>query len=58
MESYVLRIYRRDGEGRLTGLVERVETQERLAFHSARELWSILHNHALARKKSRRRKSA
>ncbi len=54
----MLRIYRRDGEGRLTGLVERVETQERLAFHSARELWSILHNHALARKKSRRRKSA
>lgn len=41
-ESYIVRVYRRGPEG-LTGLVERVGTEERLAFRSAPELWAILY---------------
>lgn len=57
-QSYVIRIYRQEmlleprrpnGSGRrrhdriaLTGVVERVEHGERLAFHDIEELWTVL----------------
>jgi hypothetical protein len=43
MDSYVVRIYRRDKQ-MLTGLVECVEAHTRLPFHGAEELWAILTN--------------
>lgn len=43
MDSYVVRIYRRDRQT-LTGLVESVDTRTSEPFHSAEELWAILIN--------------
>jgi hypothetical protein len=41
MESYVLRIYRREGS-RIVGLVEQTVNGRQLPFHSAEELWAVL----------------
>lgn len=44
MENYIIRVYRRDiqNSSGVTGLVENVENEERVAFHSLEELCSIL----------------
>ena len=44
MENYIVRVYRRDMQDNheLVGLVENVENEEKLAFHSLEELCSIL----------------
>lgn len=52
MESYVLRIYRRQG-ARIVGLIEHTKNGRRLSFHSAEELWA-----ALARKVGARARPA
>jgi hypothetical protein len=44
MENYIVRVYRRDIQNTcgVTGLVENVENEEKLVFHSLEELCSIL----------------
>jgi hypothetical protein len=44
MDHYIIRIYRRvENDARLlVGTVEEVETQEKRAFSSLQDLWSIL----------------
>lgn len=44
MESYIVRLYRRDAEqtGNLVGLVETVGQQQQRSFHTADELLAIL----------------
>lgn len=44
MESYVVRIYRRDPDDsqRLDGMLEAVESEARHAFHGRDELWALL----------------
>lgn len=44
MESYIVRVYRRDPKepARMSGLVEIVESRARRAFHGSEELWAIL----------------
>ncbi len=44
VESYILRIYRRDEEDlkKLVGLVEIVGLEEKKAFKNIEELWRIL----------------
>ena len=44
MENYIVRVYRRDIQNTcgVTGLVENVENEEKLVFHSLEELLSIL----------------
>lgn len=44
MENYIVRVYRRNIQNtfEVTGLVENVEYEERLVFHSLEELCSIL----------------
>ena len=44
MESYVVRIYRRDGKkpGILIGTVEAAGTDKRMGFSNIEELWEIL----------------
>ena len=44
MENYIVRVYRRDIQNtcRVIGLVENVENEEKLVFHSLEELCSIL----------------
>ena len=41
MESYVLRIHRREGT-RIVGLIEQTANGRQLPFHSAEELWAVL----------------
>ena len=41
MESYVLRIYRREG-ARIVGLIEQTADGCQSSFHSAEELWAVL----------------
>jgi hypothetical protein len=41
MESYVLRIYRREG-ARIVGLIEQTASNQQSSFHSAEELWAVL----------------
>jgi hypothetical protein len=41
MESYVLRVYRRN-RTRIVGLIEQTANGRRLPFHSAEELWRAL----------------
>lgn len=48
MESYVLRVYRRQG-ARIVGLIEHAKNGHRLSFHSAEELWAALARKARAR---------
>ena len=44
MESYVVRIYCRNlqGPSPLAGVVEVVQSGEKLAFHDSQQLWNIL----------------
>lgn len=44
MENYIVRVYRRDRRNThgVVGLVENVENEEKLVFHSLEELCSIL----------------
>jgi len=44
MENYIVRVYRRDVQNmrEVTGLVENVESEEKVVFHSLEELCSIL----------------
>jgi len=44
MENYIVRVYRRDIQDTcgVTGIVENVENEEKLVFHSLEELCSIL----------------
>lgn len=44
MESYIVRVYRRNGKdpANVVGLVEIVETRERKAFKNAMEMWEIM----------------
>lgn len=44
MENYIVRVYRRDIQNTcgVIGLVENVENEEKLVFHSLEELCSIL----------------
>ncbi len=44
MDSYVIRIYRRevDARGSVVGTAERVGTEGKKAFKSVEELWNIL----------------
>lgn len=44
MENYIVRVYRRDIQNTcgVVGLVENVENEEKLVFHSLEELCSIL----------------
>ncbi len=42
MESYIVRIYRRDENDHLTGLIEVVENGTTAAFSDRDELWRIL----------------
>lgn len=44
MDSYIVRIYRRDCEvpERITGIVERIDNQKVLSFRSSEELVKIL----------------
>lgn len=44
MENYVVRVYRRDVQNThgVVGIVENVENEEKLVFHSLEELCSIL----------------
>ena len=54
MESYILHIYRKDTEPLseecrrktdqqcMVGVLELVKSEQRLAFHSADELWALL----------------
>lgn len=46
MKSYVVRIYRceRAKNGKLVGIVEGTDRQERLAFTCMDDLWEILNN--------------
>lgn len=62
MDSYVVRIYRRDNKDRkqLVGLVEIISTQEQKPFRTVDELFGILqpaHAKAQKVKKERRRAS-
>ena len=41
MESYVLRIYRREGS-RIVGLIEQTANNQQSSFRSAEELWAVL----------------
>ncbi len=41
MESYVLRIYRREGT-RIVGLIEQTASNQQSSFHSVEELWAVL----------------
>jgi hypothetical protein len=41
--AYIVRIYRRDSAG-IAGVVESVESGERLPFHAIDELWYALHH--------------
>lgn len=42
MDSYIIRIYRRHENDRLTGIVEDIETQIETGFNDRDELWKIL----------------
>lgn len=44
MESYIVRIYRRDEKRstKVEGVVERVSTQKRMVFHNLRDLMAIV----------------
>lgn len=44
MENYIVRVYRRDMRNTygVVGLVENVENEEKIVFHSLEELCSIL----------------
>jgi hypothetical protein len=42
LESYIIRIYRRDENNHLTGLIEVVENGTTAAFSDREELWRIL----------------
>ena len=44
MESYIVRIYRRDEKRstKIEGVVERVSTQKRMVFHNLRDLMAIV----------------
>lgn len=48
MESYVLRVYRRQG-ARIVGLIEHAKNGYRSSFHNAEELWAALARKARAR---------
>ena len=58
MESYIVRIYRRDASepGRMDGVVEGVPAGEQTAFHDMAALWQILA--ASPRQRARARKKA
>ena len=57
MDSFIVRIYRRDGNAgsEIAGLVERVGDGKRKAFASSKELWTFL---AAAPARIRRARSA
>ena len=59
LDSYIIRIYRRDVEnGReLAGLVERIGNGKRLAFGTSEELWAFLTERRLVRGRIARNKS-
>jgi hypothetical protein len=59
MESYIVRIYRRDRKHprRLVGLVEEIGVKEQRAFRNLEELWAIL-NPSTGAKRVRRRRAA
>jgi hypothetical protein len=42
MDSYIIRIYRRHDNDRLTGIVEDIEAQIEIGFNDRDELWKIL----------------
>lgn len=44
MESYIVRIYRRDQKRstKVEGVVEKVSTQQRTVFHNLRDLMAIV----------------
>ncbi len=56
MESYIVRVYRRDEEDfkKLVGLVEIVGLEETKAFKSFEELWEILASLKKTKSKIRR----
>jgi len=41
-ESYIVHIYRREDDGTVIGMVERVGDCRRRAFRSYQELWALL----------------
>jgi hypothetical protein len=59
MESYIIRIYRRDSKRRhkIEGVVERVGISRRLTFHSFKELRARLDASVLIRGKSKAKSS-
>ncbi len=56
MDSYIIRIYRRDEEDprNVIGLVEIAERDERQPFHNPEELLTILGNASAGRKKRKK----
>lgn len=42
MESFIVRIYRREAKQKLVGVVEKVGNAKRKTFHTIRELWTAL----------------
>ena len=44
MESYIVRIYRRDQKrsAKVEGVVEKVSTQQRMVFHNLQDLMAIV----------------
>lgn len=42
MESYIIRIYRRENQENITGTVRPIEHTEKYAFSNIDELWKIL----------------
>jgi hypothetical protein len=60
MDSYIIRIYRRDVDrGReLAGLVERIGNGKRQAFGNSEELWAFLTDRQLARRGGAREKQS
>jgi len=55
MDSYVIRIYRREGRKSriLIGTVEVAGTEEKMAFSNVDELWEVLKNHKCQGKKGK-----
>lgn len=54
MESYIVRIYRRDQKRstKVEGVVEKVSTQQRTVFHNLRDLMAIVKRMAVNKMKS------
>ncbi|MBI2089679.1 MAG: hypothetical protein HYT78_13235 [Deltaproteobacteria bacterium] len=53
MESFIVRIYRREAKQKLIGVVEKVGTANRKVFRTIQELWTVLAGRKLPRRMRR-----